>query len=136
MKAFIGLGSNLGDREQNLHEALQLIGNQAGRIVAVSSFYFSEPQGFVSENYFVNAAIELQTELSPHELLKALQEIEGQMGRNTKSENGIYTDRIIDLDILIYEDERIETADLILPHPRIMERDFVLKPLRELQLKK
>ncbi|MDX9748104.1 MAG: 2-amino-4-hydroxy-6-hydroxymethyldihydropteridine diphosphokinase [Paludibacter sp.] len=133
MKAFIGLGSNLGDREQHLHKAIELIGEKAGRIVAVSSFYYSEPQGFVSENYFVNAALELDTQLSAHELLKALQEFESQLGRTSKSVGGNYSDRIIDLDILTYENVNMDTPELTLPHPRINERDFVLKPLRELK---
>ncbi len=133
MKAYIGLGSNLGDREQNLHNAIALIGESTGTVLAVSSFYYSEPQGFVSENYFVNAALMLETQLSPIQLLHALQDIEKQMGRTTKSIGGNYSDRIIDLDILSYENEILDTPELTLPHPRIRERDFVLKPLRELK---
>jgi len=133
MKAYIGLGSNLGDREQNLHKAIALMGESAGAVLAVSSFYYSEPHGFISDNYFVNAAFLLETQLSPIHLLHALQDIEKQMGRTTKSIGGNYTDRIIDLDILTYENEILDMPELTLPHPRIMERDFVLKPLRELR---
>lgn len=133
MKAYIGLGSNLGDREQNLQRAIGLIRETAGRVIAVSSFYYSEPQGFVSNNYFVNAALELDTQLSAPQLLKALQDIELQMGRTSKSVDGNYSDRIIDLDVLTYENISMETPELTLPHPRINERDFVLKPLRELK---
>ncbi len=133
MKAYIGLGSNLGDREQNLHKAIELTGEKAGRVIAVSSFYYSEPQGFVSENYFVNAALELETSLSAHDLLRVLQEIELLLGRTSKSVNGNYSDRIIDLDILTYENVIMNTQELTLPHPHINERDFVLKPLRELK---
>lgn len=133
MKAFIGLGSNLGDRERNLQKAIELIRKMAGTVTAVSSFYYSEPQGFVSNNYFVNAALELDTQLSAPQLLVVLQEIESQLGRTSKSVDGNYSDRIIDLDILMYENVSLETPELTLPHPRINERDFVLKPLRELK---
>ena len=88
MKAYIGLGSNLGDREENLQKAVELIAATAGTVVAVSSFYYSEPQGFVSDNYFVNAALVLETQLSPIRLLHTLQDIEKKLGRTTKSFGG------------------------------------------------
>jgi 2-amino-4-hydroxy-6-hydroxymethyldihydropteridine diphosphokinase len=135
MKAYIALGSNLGDREKNIEEAIRLMNNNAGKVEAVSSYYYSEPQGFESINYFVNAVVLLDTDVPVFDLLRTLQSIEHKMGRSLKSVNGIYSDRIIDLDILLYDDIQMQTSELTIPHPRMQKRDFVMKPLRELTTK-
>jgi 2-amino-4-hydroxy-6-hydroxymethyldihydropteridine diphosphokinase len=132
MKAYIALGSNLGDPELNLQVALGHIEATAGKIVAASSFYHSEPQGFVSENNFVNAVVLIDTDLSPIALLESLQAIERMMGRKEKTKDASYQDRLIDLDILMYEGVTMDHPELKIPHPRMRERDFVMKPLSEL----
>ena len=132
MKAYIGLGSNLGDREMNLNKAIELIRKDAGELIACSSFYYSEPMGFVSDNFFVNAALLIDTNLQPEALLKVLQDIETSMGRISKTVDEAYSDRVIDLDILLYDDRQLDSPELKIPHPRMRERDFVMKPLLEL----
>ena len=132
MKAFLGIGTNLGDRKTNLTHAVELINEQAGRVLACSSFVETEPWGFESENAFLNAVVEIDTLHSPHELLRVTQEIERAMGRTRKSINGNYSDRIIDIDILLYEEVIIDDADLIIPHPLMWKRSFVYEPLWEI----
>lgn len=130
--AFLGLGTNLGDREQNLLQAFELIGRRVGKIKRKSRLYRSEPWGFKSDNDFLNAAVMVETALAPHELLCVTQEIERAMGRTHKTTNGEYRDRIMDIDILLYDDLTIDSAELTLPHPRINERPFVREPLNEI----
>ena len=132
-KTYLGLGSNLGDRERNITKAIQLIEERIGEVVRKSSFYYSEPQGFVSEHDFVNAVVLCQTEHSAQEVLFITQDIERELGRTRKSVNGIHYDRIIDIDILLYDDLVINQPDLQIPHPRMQERDFVVVPLKEIQ---
>ena len=132
MKAFLGIGTNLGDRKTNLTHAVELINEQAGRVLACSSFVETEPWGFESDNAFLNAVVEIDTLHSPHELLRVTQEIERAMGRTRKSINGNYSDRIIDIDILLYEEVIIDDADLIIPHPLMWKRSFVYEPLWEI----
>ena len=129
---YLGLGSNLGDREDNIQKTLSLIERRIGKIVAVSSMYRTEPVGFESDNYFVNAACILQTELSPLEVLEYTQVVEKELGRNVKSINGKYHDRIIDIDVLLYDSLIVEYPHYILPHPHLHERKFVLEPLAEI----
>ena len=102
-----------------------------GDVLALSGFYETEPWGFQSENTFLNAALRLETSLSPLELLKATQQIEVEMGRTQKS-NGTYHDRIIDIDILLYDDLILQTPELTLPHPLMQDRRFVMEPLLEI----
>lgn len=128
----LGLGSNLGDKELNISTAIDLISRAAGKVLAVSSMHISEPWGFESQNSFVNAAILIDTDLKPMELLKALQHIEKKMGRLQKSTDEVYADRVIDIDILTYGDMEIDLPDLKIPHPHMRARDFVMKPFREL----
>ncbi len=135
MKAYLSLGNNLGNREEMLDKAVSLVGEKAGRVLKRSSFYYSEPWGFRSKNSFVNIVILIDTHLSPTELLHATQEIEFTLGRRKKSNNGVYEDRLIDIDILTYEDMQIQTEELTLPHPLMLERDFVMIPLKEIQEK-
>jgi 2-amino-4-hydroxy-6-hydroxymethyldihydropteridine diphosphokinase len=126
--AYISLGSNLGDREQNLRDAIRRL-SALGEITRVSSFYETEPVEFIEQPWFVNAAVELRTNLAPIELLHALLELERAMGRERKIPKG---PRIIDLDLLLYDDESVNTPELTLPHPAFHERRFVLEPLAEI----
>lgn len=129
---YLSLGSNLGDREQMLHRAIELIGERIGTVQRVSSFIETEPWGFQSEHPFLNAACMVLTMLSPEQCLKETQKIERELGRTKKSKNGIYHDRPIDIDLLLYDDLKLSTPKLTLPHPHMYERDFVMIPLREI----
>jgi 2-amino-4-hydroxy-6-hydroxymethyldihydropteridine diphosphokinase len=133
---FLGLGSNLGDKEKNLKEAIKHIEKLFVHVVCQSAFHVSEPWGFESDNFFVNAVVECQSSLSPRQLLRTTQQIEKLMGRTKKSNKGIYSDRIIDIDILLYDDWHINYPDLIIPHPLMRKRDFVMIPLQEIMQKK
>ena len=114
---YLGLGTNLGDKAANLHAAVHLISGKIGKSLSLSSFYATAPWGFESENSFLNAAICVETSLSPLEVLHRTQEIERTLGRTHKSTGGIYHDRIIDIDLLLYNKEIIQTPELTIPHP-------------------
>ena len=129
--AYLGLGTNVGNKRGNLVTAAALLAERVGDVLALSGFYETEPWGFESENLFLNAALKLDTLCSPEELLDATQSIEREMGRTIKSE-GVYHDRIIDIDILLYDNLIIQTSSLVLPHPLMHERFFVLEPLNEI----
>ena len=131
-KVYFSLGSNLGDKEGNIREAISRIGELIGEVDRQSTLLATEPWGFESDNTFVNAAIRCTTSLSPFEILNITQNIERLMGRTLKSVDGQYHDRIIDIDILIYDDLHITTPQLTLPHPLMKERDFVMIPLKEI----
>lgn len=136
-EVYLGLGTNLGDKEQNLRDAVQKIEEQVGKVVSLSAFYVTSPWGFTSENSFLNAAACVKTELSPLEVLQETQMIERELGRTKKSVNGMYSDRLIDIDLLLYDDVILSVtspsgSELILPHPLMTERDFVMKPLAEI----
>ena len=131
-KVYFSLGSNLGDKEGNIREAIKRIGESIGEVDRQSTLLATEPWGFESDNTFVNAAIRCTTSLSPFEILNITQDIERAMGRTHKSVDGQYHDRIIDIDILIYDDLHITTPQLTLPHPLMKERDFVMIPLKEI----
>ena len=133
---YLGLGTNLGDKETNLRMAVEEIGKRVGEITSLSAFHASEPWGFESENSFLNAVCCVSTELTPIEVLHITQEIERELGRLKKSVNGIYSDRMIDIDILLYDDLHIQTPELTIPHPLMWERDFVMIPLREIAQEK
>ena len=136
MVIYLGIGTNLGDREANLQTALQLLDERVGEQLACSSVYRSAPQGFVSDNEFANIVAVYETEYSPEEVLLLTQQIEREMGRTRKSVNGVYHDRVIDIDLLQARgDEAIRRSGerLTLPHPRMQERDFVMIPLREVE---
>ena len=128
---YLGLGTNLGDKEENIGEAVRRIGELIGTVECQSTLLVSDPWGFESENTFVNAALRCSTELEPMDVLEKTQEIERAMGRTQKSVGGQYHDRIIDIDILMYDDLHIDTKTLKLPHPLMKERDFVMIPLEE-----
>jgi 2-amino-4-hydroxy-6-hydroxymethyldihydropteridine diphosphokinase len=129
--AAIALGSNLasqyGDCEANLREAVQRLG-ELGEIKAVSSFYDTEPVGYLDQPKFLNGAAVLETSLNPSVLMRALLEIERAMGRERVIAKG---PRVIDLDLLLYGNRVMNTADLTLPHPEMQSRRFVLEPLAE-----
>ena len=129
---YLGLGSNLGDKQQNIAMAVEKIEELIGHVECQSALYITEPWGFQSDNMFVNAAVKCVTILSPHEVLEKTKDIERQMGRTTKSVDGTYKDRIIDIDILLYDDMEINDPDLVIPHPLMHQRDFVMKPLNEI----
>ena len=130
-RVFLGLGSNLGDGRSNLDRAVELLAADAGEILAVTDYIESEPWGFESEHRFTNAVCAIETSHSPMELLAITQQIERQMGRTHKHAPGeSYTDRIIDIDILTYDDVVMHTEQLTLPHPLIEQRDFVKIPLQ------
>ena len=129
--AYLALGTDIGNKRRNMITAAALLAERVGDVLALSGFYETEPWGFQSENTFLNAALQLDTSLSPLELLKATQEIEIEMGRTQKS-NGAYHDRIIDIDILLYDNLVLQTPELTLPHPLMHERLFVMEPLAEI----
>ena len=132
MIAYLSLGTNLGNKRKNITEAIKNIGELVGDVVRQSALYETEPWGFRSDNRFVNAAVCVDTQLSPRRLLEVTQRIEREMGRTLKSDGGEYHDRIIDIDILLYGDLHIDEPDLKIPHPLMHERDFVMTPLNEI----
>ena len=152
-KVFLGLGSNLGDRQAHLTQAISLIAEKVGSVICQSSFIETEPWGFESENKFLNGVVLCETTLTPRQLLKTTQKIERALGRKkhlshpspltshlspltshlSPLTSHLYKDRPIDIDILLYDDLTIDEPDLKIPHPLMHERDFVMKPLAEIQ---
>jgi len=131
-RAFVGLGSNLGDREANLRRAVDELGALPGTdVVGVSRLRDTAPVGIRDQPHFLNGAVELATSLEPHELLAGLMRVERALGRDR---SGVPKGgpRTIDLDLLLYDDAEIEEPGLQLPHPRLAERRFVLEPLADL----
>jgi 2-amino-4-hydroxy-6-hydroxymethyldihydropteridine diphosphokinase len=126
--AYIGLGSNLGDKEANCRKAIALLA-KSGRVVRASSLYCTEPMGYADQGDFVNAVVELETSLMPAALLDQCRSIEEELGRVRTVRWG---PRTIDVDILLYGDARIETPELAIPHPLLHTRRFVLVPLCEI----
>lgn len=129
---YLGLGSNLGDRKRNLQEAVTLIEKRIGSIVSLSSFYETAPWGFSSEHSFLNAALCVRSSFSPFQVLSLTQTIERELGRIRKSVNRTYSDRPIDIDLLLCDDLILNTPTLQVPHPLMHERRFVLQPLSEI----
>lgn len=129
---YMGLGSNLGDKKKNIQSAIQALGKTIGGLVKCSSLYETAPWGFSSGHLFLNAAAIFRTELSPLEILDETERIERSLGRKEKSHNSQYTDRIIDIDILLYDQLVMKNGRIILPHPHLHERMFVLAPLEEI----
>ena len=128
---YLSLGSNLGDRRAMINAAILLLGEIVGEIKALSSYYQSDPWGYESENRFVNVVVLLATELAPDEVLRRTKAIEREMGR-TPRQGETYEDRTIDIDLVLYDDLILETAELRLPHALMAERPFVLEPLTEI----
>ena len=127
--AFLGLGSNVGDREANLRSAVNHLAPEEIRVLRRSSLYETAPQELLDQPWFLNAVVEVQTDLFPIRLLARVREIEHQMGRRRVTPKG---PRNIDIDILFYGRSVIATAELEVPHPRIAQRRFVLEPLAEI----
>ncbi|MBO7128516.1 MAG: 2-amino-4-hydroxy-6-hydroxymethyldihydropteridine diphosphokinase [Prevotella sp.] len=138
-QVYLGLGSNLGDREEHIRKAIALIGEKVGLVIRQSSLIETEPWGFESSNKFLNSVILVETTLTPRQLLKATQKIERQLGRKKKSTDSSlltpvsYSDRSIDIDILLYDDLTVDEPDLKIPHPLMEQRDFVMTPLNEIK---
>jgi 2-amino-4-hydroxy-6-hydroxymethyldihydropteridine diphosphokinase len=127
-RIYLSLGSNVGDREGHLRDAIRRL-ETAGKVVAVSSLYETEPVDVTDQPWFLNCAVGLDTEKDPEEVMRALLAIEQAMGRKRLQKKG---PRIIDLDILLFGDEVIEMPELMIPHPAMQERRFVLAPLAEI----
>jgi 2-amino-4-hydroxy-6-hydroxymethyldihydropteridine diphosphokinase len=130
-RAYVGLGSNLGDRAATLSRAVELLGREPGiEVVAVSSFAETDPVGYVDQPPFLNGAVAVETSLAPRQVLDALLEVERQLGRTRLGPR--YGPRTVDLDLLFVDELVLDEPGLTLPHPRLHERAFALEPLREL----
>ena len=134
---YLGLGTNLGNKEQNLRDAVRMIEERIGKVVSLSAFYATAPWGFDSANGFLNAACRVDTALQPLQVLEVTQAGEREMGRTGKSVDGVYHDRIIDIDLLACLDASgrevlVDVPQLKLPHPLMHLRNFVMKPLGEI----
>lgn len=130
MKAYLGVGTNIGDRMKNLQDSIDALNLlPLTTVTDVSNVYETDPVGYDNQDDFLNIVVEVETELNPDNLLGACLGIEAGLGRIRTIKNG---PRIIDIDLLLYENETSNTQTLVLPHPRMMERNFVLKPLLDL----
>lgn len=129
---YLSLGTNLGSREDNLERALRLLQEQVGVLLRRSSVHETAPWGFESSHMFLNLCVCMATSLSPLQLLTTTKQIERQLGRTRKSAHGHYADRLIDIDILLYDDAHINEPGLVIPHPHMYEREFVMMPLNEI----
>ena len=129
---YLSLGTNMGNRHENLSLAQELIGREVGTVVSASDIIETEPWGFESSNRFLNMAVKVETTLQPLEVLHTTQEIERKLGRTQKSVNREYHDRMIDIDILLYDDLVMNTPELTIPHPLMYQREFVMKPLSQI----
>lgn len=132
MPVFLALGSNLGDKVRNIELAYKKIEERIGRIISVSAFYFSAPEGFESDHSFVNSVCEVYTYMDIYTVFSITRSIEYEMGRVGKSEDGVYQDRVIDIDLLLAGNQVIDTPSLTIPHPRMHKRMFVIDPLSEI----
>jgi 2-amino-4-hydroxy-6-hydroxymethyldihydropteridine diphosphokinase len=131
-KIYLSLGANEGDRKGQLHKAIDMIDIYVGEIKKISRIYEGDPIGFKSENKFYNLCVEMMAEGGPQQLLLKLEAIEVKLGRIKPSIFSEYTDRTIDIDIVFFDDLVMKSKELIIPHPRIQDRMFVLQPLAEL----
>ena len=131
-RVYLSLGTNLGNKKENLTRAIEALSLALGKCVAQSSFIETEPWGFESSNSFLNCTAAFDTDIAPLELLDTTERIERMLGRTQKSQGGNYHDRLIDIDILLYGDKIIESARLTIPHPLMHRRTFVLKPLADI----
>jgi 2-amino-4-hydroxy-6-hydroxymethyldihydropteridine diphosphokinase len=131
IKAFLSLGSNIGDRHKLLSRAIRYINVGIGHIIDLSGLYETEAWGFNTEEKFLNMAVEIMTDYSPADVLNKCHEIEVKLGRERQVGEG-YTSRPIDIDILLYSNEVVDTPDLVIPHKHLADRRFVLEPLSEI----
>ena len=138
-EVYLGLGSNLGNRETNITRAIELIGERVGLVIRQSSLIETEPWGFESDNKFLNGVILVETTLTPCQLLTVTQKIERELGKRRKhstrrsQDSSLFRDRPIDIDILLYDDLTIDEPDLKIPHLLMQDRDFVMIPLNEIK---
>lgn len=132
MVVYLGLGSNLGDKRNNIEKVLALIAERVGDILALSRFYETLPWGYESSETYLNAVAGIETSLQPEDLLFSTQDIEREIGRTKKTIDGEYHDRLIDIDLLLYGNLVIQTPQLTIPHPLMHQREFVLQPLSEI----
>jgi 2-amino-4-hydroxy-6-hydroxymethyldihydropteridine diphosphokinase len=130
-KVFLGIGTNLGDRRNNIQKAISTIIRNIGSVVKYSSVYETEPWGFMSDKKFLNMVLEVDTKLSPSGVLEEILKMEALLGRTRVEKQ--YSSRVIDVDILLYEDYVIDEVNLKIPHPHIHKRKFVLVPLCEIE---
>lgn len=129
---YLGLGTNEGNKEENIRGAIEELSHLLGTPTAVATIIETEPWGFQSDNSFLNTVVAFKSTLAPEEILKATQEIERRLGRTKKSFDGCYSDRPIDIDILLYGNRVIESEHLTIPHPLLHKRLFVLQPLAQI----
>jgi 2-amino-4-hydroxy-6-hydroxymethyldihydropteridine diphosphokinase len=129
---YFSIGSNIGNRKRLIRNAIELLGSRLGPVLRQSSLIETEPWGFSSPNMFLNACVCCQTTLEPRQVLRVAQAIEKELGRTGKTVDGDYCDRVIDIDILLYDDVHIDEPDLKIPHPLMHQRDFVMTPLKEI----
>lgn len=125
---FLGLGSNIGDKEEHINKALTLI-SEFNEVKKISHIYLTEPVGNINQEWFLNCIVEIETEIDPKKLLSSIKSIERKLGRTKAVKNG---PRIIDIDILFYGDFVVKTKNLVIPHPLIQERLFVLQPMMDI----
>lgn len=130
-QVYLGLGSNLGERKELIQKAITLVNERIGTVIRQSSLIETEPWGFESSHKFLNGVILCETALTPREVLKGTQQIERELGRKKKTTLN-YKDRPIDIDILLYDDLKVDEPDLKIPHPLMQQRDFVMIPLKEI----
>jgi 2-amino-4-hydroxy-6-hydroxymethyldihydropteridine diphosphokinase len=131
-KVYLSLGSNQGDRINYLQKSVEAIDNQIGKVVEVSSYFETEPWGFITNTFFINQVICVKTQLMPVQLLEKIFAIERQLGRLRDHNNQMYTNRCIDIDILLYDEKIVELDNLTIPHKFLHERRFVLEPLNQI----
>jgi len=128
--AYLALGSNLGDRMMYIRRAIQELKDQGVEVLKVSSMIETDPVGGPAQSKYINGAIKIRTSLSPEALLGVINQIEHRLGRIRDIVNG---PRVIDIDILLYDEIKLVSRRLMIPHPRMYERDFVMKPLKDIQ---
>jgi 2-amino-4-hydroxy-6-hydroxymethyldihydropteridine diphosphokinase len=128
---FLALGSNIGNCKANLNLAIEQIKERIGRVTSISAFCVTEPWGYESKNWFLNAVLLVDTQFSPQEILNITQNIELELGRTSKT-GTTYNDRLIDIDILFYDKFCLKSPQLTIPHPELHLRSFVLNPLMEI----
>lgn len=129
---YFSIGSNIGNRKQLVREAIALLNERVGEVERQSSLMETAPWGFDTPNRFINACVCCLTTQTPRQLLAVTQRIELEMGRTQKTVDGKYHDRVIDIDILLYDEVCVNEPDLVIPHPHMWEREFVMMPLREI----
>lgn len=132
MLLYVSLGANIGRKAEQIEQAISALNERVGTLIRCASLYETLPEGFTSQHLFLNTAAVFETKLSPLQILDITQQIERELGRTTKSHDGIHYDRTIDIDLLLMDDLVLQHPRLTLPHPRLSQRRFVLEPLAEI----